>query len=711
MEGQTRKICLQHGVPRRGYVLSTVVEAIAGPCRDVVLSLRGEFTKAPHNAASFFKVLGDDQFDRAAWLSLSAWLVACASGRFGRHPRLGESIPWFLGRELVASEREFWSELDARHGRALDEASGKSGIGALLPYILESHGPGSRLSVRRDPTTIKARATKKADGVFYTPVDVATFMAREAFKSVKRSDTVRVLDPAVGTGVFLRAALVELRAWNPSSNSFQLARKSLFGLDIDPIALDGAASVLLADTLDDALAHMPSPFAAWEALRGGLKLFDALLVDREAQPKTGGRIALGDLFPESADGFDIVLANPPYAALGARHDLSELAIRLETIAAKSQPTADLYPAFIEQMVRLTSTSASGAMVVPLSLACNTGTQFAACRSLIQQQPGAWRFAFFDRQPHALFGEDVKTRNAVLFWRREGTANSIETGPLRKWRGDDRGCMLAQIDFTPIQTSIQAGIPKLHGYNQAAAWERLRREAIHLGHLVPAWGRTTLDCVPKGLPTDLYVSPTAYNFLGVSRPTYLETGEDEVLSTHPLMRLGAASKEDASAAFAILSSRFAFWWWSVVGDGFHVNQGNLSLLPIGRAALAGPHHGQLASIGDTIWCQIRRHPIRSVNRGKASYTFSAANACSHQRQVDEILMITLGIDPSFVDELYQFTNCIAEARLLPPAKKNNEGKIEHEHQNFARDQRKKQTDQGRVARIHQDGLVDRKQGAA
>jgi len=46
--------------------------------------------------------------------------------------------------------------------------------------------------------------------------------------------------------------------------------------------------------------------------------------------------------------------------------------------------------------------------------------------------GTWRCAFFDREPHALFGEDVETRNAILF-RREvvndpvrGSRPKIET---------------------------------------------------------------------------------------------------------------------------------------------------------------------------------------------------------------------------------------------------------------------------------------------
>lgn len=664
----------RHGVPRRGYVLSTVVEEIAGPSRQVVSALRKSFSKSPEHVTPLLRVVGDGQFERAAWLSFSAWLVAHIGNRFEQKPTLSESISWFIGRALTGSERDFWHALDARHEPALNIASGKPGLHALLPYILESHGPGSRLSVRRDPSTMKARTTKKAAGVFYTPSDVAAFMAREAIGGAKQSGAIKVLDPAAGTGVFLRAALAELRLGNQGENSFQVARRSLFGCDIDPVALDGAASVLLADTLDDALTIMASPLAAWEALRAGLKHFDALLIDREMRPpEQSERMHLDMLFPKCSDGFDVVLGNPPYAAIGARRDMAELTARFATIAAKPRPTADLYPVFIEQMTQLAAGSASGAMVVPLSLACNTGSQFAACRSLMEQQPGTWRFSFFDRQPHALFGEDVKTRNAILFWQREGTVTRIETGPLRKWRGDDRAAMLQKIDFTPIQGDIRAGIPKLHGVDQAKVWERVQREAICLGHLVSSWGRTTLDQAPSGSCNEVYVSPTAYNFLGVSRPCRLKAASGEALSTHPLMRLSGETAEDAAAAFAVLSSRFAFWWWSVVGDGFHVNQGNLSRLPIGRSALAGSFHKQLAALGDAIWKQVQKYPVRSLNRGRVSYTFSAAHADALRRDVDCLLLESLGLDASFADELHHFTNCIAEARLLPPAKRTTKGK--------------------------------------
>ena len=57
---------------------------------------------------------------------------------------------------------------------------------------------------------------------------------------------------------------------------------------------------------------------------------------------------------------------------------------------------------------------SSGMVVPLSLAYSSREQMVAIRRAIMGSGGRWRFAFFDREPHALFGEEVKVRNAIVF---------------------------------------------------------------------------------------------------------------------------------------------------------------------------------------------------------------------------------------------------------------------------------------------------------
>jgi hypothetical protein len=154
----------------------------------------------------------------------------------------------------------------------------------------------------------------------------------------------------------------------------------------------------------------------------------------------------------------VILGNPPYANLGRRSDLAELGRVYETLAIKPCPNAEVYLPFIEQMINLSDQEKrSGALILPLSIACNAGPQFSATRELISKTRGRWRFAFFDREPHALFGEDVKTRNAIVLWSRipSDTDSVLATGPLRKWRGDSRAAMFKSLRFTVIDGNIRA----------------------------------------------------------------------------------------------------------------------------------------------------------------------------------------------------------------------------------------------------------------
>ncbi len=660
-----------HGVPRRGYVLSTAVEKIAGSARAVVRDLQAAFENAPSIAATYVPLNDGEIPARAAWHAFSAWLLCLLSDP--QRTSLSEAQQWYLGRALTGAEEEFWQRADVVATSELEEIAGREGIRELLPYVLESHGPGSRLSVLRDPSTQIARTTKKASGVFYTPPDVAEFMARGALRG--RGFHLKVLDPAVGTGVFLRAVLAELRSADSSGNAFRLAQDTLFGCDINAQALDGAATVILADVLPDALAILSSPYEAWQALRSNLRQCDTLLVDPTAGTTSEmSRTQLATLFPSAQEGFDLIIGNPPYADLGLRRDMADLEARFHSIAAFPRSTAELYTVFVEQMVRLTARTGAGALVLPLSLACNSGSQFDACRQFIGQQPGEWRFAFFDRQPHALFGEDVKTRNSIVFWERRDRATTISTGPLRKWRGNDRQAMFAGIDYTPIAGNIAPGIPKLHGRTQAAAWESLRDRQGALTDFTSEITRTTLNALPVAGANEVFVAPTAYNFLGVARPCPLAMDEGEMLSTNPMFRLACASKEVAAAAYALLSSNFAFWWWHVTGDGFHVSQRTLRTIPAGTLADAGPARSALTELGEAMWEASARSPVRSLNRGRVSYTFSAAAAPGIQQQIDRLLVRTLDLPETFAAELANFAEAITQARLLSPYKQMTEEEL-------------------------------------
>ena len=369
--------------------------------------------------------------EMAAWAIVSMWIVGVAAKVLPVTASLAEAEQWFFG--LYAPDRLTRLASDGairKAETALRSEADACGYFELLPYILSPHGPGSRLSVRRNPATRATRTRKRAEGVFYTPADVAEYMAGACLSALSSETLPTVFDPACGTGVFLRAALQEIRRRHPERNSFSLATECLFGTDIDPWPLDAAAFVLLADTWGDLVGQSIAPAKSWQRLRLNLACIDTLRIGRaeDMSDKDGentpndlggaGHLSISRLFPTLARGPKVVLGNPPYADIGSRSDLTELGRVYKTLAVKPCPNAEIYLPFIEQMIRLADHEiCSGALVLPLSIACNVGPQFSVARESISKTRGQWRFAFFDREPHALFGEDVKTRNAIILWSR------------------------------------------------------------------------------------------------------------------------------------------------------------------------------------------------------------------------------------------------------------------------------------------------------
>ena len=110
---------------------------------------------------------------------------------------------------------------------------------------------------------------------------------------------------------------------------------------------------------------------------------------------------IGDIFPDAPLGFELLVGNPPYAPLGERIDYSSLVASYQSLS-KAEASYNNFTLFVEMMWRLTTPGKSAAsLVVPLSIAYQTGGQFCACRKAIMENGGRWRFAFFDREPAAV----------------------------------------------------------------------------------------------------------------------------------------------------------------------------------------------------------------------------------------------------------------------------------------------------------------------
>lgn len=677
-------------VPRRGHVLSTVTEQYSGPIRSAVEVLTTALAETavkithrqePHPSAEAEVILKRPSAEMIARHVCSQWVVGVALGHLTVTSDLTSALDWFEGSNrhlpfiLALSDRVLSTAL-----RHLQTVSQPKALADLLPYILDPHGPGSRLSVMRDSTTKTARAARRVHGVFYTPADVAEHMVQAALSDMDVSlSNLRILDPACGTGVFLRAALCALHA--QGSDPLYVAQHCLFGMDIDPWSVDGTAYVLLHDAMSLSGVTSDEPAALWRRIRRNLAVADALSIDPANAPgrmrlfdlpAERQRFSIAEIFPAMSCAPNVIVGNPPYAAIGARSDLIELSSVFTTFPMKGAGTGDMHPLFFEQMVRLADDSASGAMVIPLSIAFSGGQQYFAMRQLIERTSGTWKFSFFDREPHALFGEDVKTRNTIITWNRTSTDRESRkmTGPLLKWRGHDRARMLREIKHTELHSSIADGIPKLSSSLQSEALDRLIAQGSTMSDLVKCFYSTSLEHTFVADRKTLFVGGTAYNFLNVLfRPPVHLQPKTGIMSANTMHALTFSTVKDAFAAFSLLSSGVSFWLWHIQGDGFHLSRAFLENFPLGPNLFNAETFERLSCAGIELWRDLQAHPVESMNRGRASLSFPASRLREQQRVIDRIIIQATSLPSAFLDELDNFITSVVSA--MPSIEAPNE----------------------------------------
>jgi len=714
--------------PQQGHSLAAATEARSTHVRKAVGILADGFDTA--QLARDFPPLFEPRWERevphedelhsltsrAAWDLVCVWLLARAAGGVDSRTGLEEAEAWFAGATDVGarplSTAAAPSVLEQAR-RELADVPIDQDFWDLLPYVLDQHGPGSRASVLRDPSTKAARAAKKKEGLFYTPADVADFMVGAALANYTGDITSpKCLDPACGTGVFLLSLcrIAEQRAARGAQfDRFRFVTRCLYGCDLSRQSVDACTFVLLHHCLAGALAKCASPWAAWHAIRLNLAVVDSFHLRRpgpgvattppgssprearkqalvEARVRSldcvseplsdqnlyvvGGGflpgrrvIQLGELFAEAADGFDVLVANPPYASLGQRPDYDLLSSEFNSLGrARPGGRDNTFPLFIEMMWRLTAPGQnSSAMVVPLSIAYGTGPQYQDCRRAMAREGGRWQFAFFDREPHALFGEEVKTRNAVLF-RSEGRSTpprdhpaAVATGPLRKWTSRTRTQLLQSIEFTKLgAVDITRGIPKLDGHLQLEAYCRLRRAEATLRSLCARMGKCSVQAALSPQDTHrVYVGGTAYNFLNVFRRVSAEQASDFPLTRSAIHCLEFATAREAAAAFALLSSRLVFWLWRVEGDGFHVTSSFLQAVPFHRDSFTSSEMTRLSALGHELWRAVEPSRFASVNRGRTSYTFRPLSCEKERDDIDSLLITAASLPPDFGVELRSF----------------------------------------------------------
>jgi hypothetical protein len=454
-----------------------------------------------------------------------------------------------------------------------------------------------------------------------------------AIESIQEAaETVRVLDPTCGAGAFLVAAagtleevIVRCRARFGLADRFavcaNLIARNLHGVDLSPEAI--------------ALCRMRLRLCAAARLPDGEYGPVHDLADRLRVGNAITGFSWDREFPEvmSNGGFDVVLGNPPY--LGVRGGVVEPPP--DDFETRSCP--DQYAWVLERSARLVRPGGRCAMIVPLSLAFSRA--FASCRRLLFREYGENWFASFGRIPSALFPFDVRVRNTIHIGHKSGQAGRQHTTRLHRWFEAARPHLLSLLEYVPFDPAPWQGrVPKL---SSAALGQALEQQFAHTSARLG-------DVIVSGpTPYVLYLKKTAYNWLACGRklpPCFDADGEPIKQTQFEPLYFAEAWLRDA--AFLFLNGKWAFAFWSMVGDDFHATRWSVADFPIDLSNLPTEFRGKLGKMARRLDQAMTRATAFKRNAGKRVGTYNLARCRAVTDHSDRLFAEYLGWSPLWGD---------------------------------------------------------------
>ena len=498
---------------------------------------------------------------------------------------------------------------------ALSEIKNDDNWKELIVYSFEAleYDVDSYFAVNVNRGVRNNNPKKKSRGIYYTPNDVVSFMASRCISTLtKRVEKPTVLDCSCGSGIFLLQCLKELEsvynAEHSLERSLQLLSQCIWGVDISSAAIDSskiAFAQYYLDQYDNAIDHFGS---VWDAIECAFYLGDG--TDLQAV------ISNNVTFPAE---FDCIIGNPPYVTIG-KHD-------------------NLFIGFVKNMIAYSSEVGMSSLILPLSICYAQGDGFVELRNRIQRDHASWDILNYDRSPDSLFGDQVKTRNTILFRDAQSKKNTIRSSCLQRWTSDNRAHLFEKTVLCDItQFEISRGIPKISGSGAANLYK-----AILDGNSCP----NDVILKEKEGQSSVVINGTAYNWLCIY--DHLPPSVDEDGNSYVSGTTRTYVTEDEKAKYfciAILSNRIAYWYWTAIGDGFHFNASFFADYHIGKTRFTEKQYDELCRLGYEYSSIIKQHPTISYNAGKKIINYSHWEAMDVIERIELIILAALNLPTDY-----------------------------------------------------------------
>ncbi len=569
------------------------------------------------------------------------WVVGRVAREITEKASLSEAEGWSLGKESKKSlSNEIPQDLQTDILLPLRNIDFNEHLLDILPFAAEVFETSEEIINAFGPL----RKSKRAAGIFYTPSDVSDYIVDRVYSSREEAfpdiESYTWLDPACGTGAFLISALYKMahvHEISPGEEALAYIEQNLFGVDISPLALQSAAYVLIINAIYGSTTKNLS-------LRDSLFRIGKNFCFRDA---TGLGVSqrLADMFPKLSSGADFVVSNPPYIKRKSSYSSTQadLFSIVNNIMSKN-----LYLDFVRMITTLShSEHGTGGMVVPLSISYNTHQEFRDLRQYMFDQKGSWWFANFDRTPDSLFGDDVKTRNSIVFFARNAEAyNSVFTSDLIRWSSRNRHVLFHKLPYSRLIAPLNGkGIPKIGDDDGQQLLYHFEKRTDKLGNFITRFNRSQHG------KNDILLrnARTAYNWLPFEMASKIDVGSGEV--ANPKYSYWISPLEsDIPIVFALIQSRFAYWLWRVWCDGFHLTDEFIMSLPLSPGSLSKSSCEKMALLGSNLWEKMRLNVVLSKNAGKDSYTYCPYNCEKIIDEIDALIVMEHGLPDRTVEYL-------------------------------------------------------------
>ena len=300
----------------------------------------------------------------------------------------------------------------------------------------------------------------------------------------------------------------------------------------------------------------------------------------------------------AADGFDVVIGNPPYVGLRSMGTDERTALIENAKRNGYGKFDDLFMPISEGAVELAKPRhGTVCLVVPLSLSFDS--QKAATRSAFAGSCVRVVVRHQDNRPDTTFGrspvehEENRQRTTIVVAVRGNGDCRIVTGGLGRWPKALRHRYLRSRPSVPWNESgVASKLPAECG----GQWPRIAtsegaeilREVVLRGSPITWRG-----------PANIGLPKSAMYFVTAAPAGLLGRGEETL----------ACDERDVDSLLALLNSGFAYLWWKAWGDGFHVKSATYAALPDLRPLVPGT---LLADHGAAL-CATMEHGERRVRQ--------------------------------------------------------------------------------------------------